>query len=697
MTDQTAMAAYGRNGSSPETEFDQKWPVFTAAGAGAPPAAPADQTPNVTNVLRDLLGWRPVPGDAKAFSAALTASFRLKKVEGHVESEYVPRGFAMQADLGSVTGGQASLYARAKASLTHMLELLDGLTPLQPAPDKDDIEATRILVRNELTRIIDEIGRPGGPRQPLVDSAFTVLLGPSAQDDPDPDEVEGQLGALRDRFGLVLDSVNTVEDERIRTSYWTLAEEVQDLRRAWTRWKERFADQSGFLGTDLVVISQLMEAGSEQIDEYESVLDSVLVGTAERQTIELDRNQGLTLDGLLSWTRRFLRQDGRSYLADSGRIGLEQAFQPAVLKLVQTYRRVLIGPLGVENGSKLGNGSRPPTPGLPAGLSAARSRIALASLFGLLHQIHLAAARATSALEVDGPVRLTDRTAPKVKRANDVWTPLHAAADRTDRTAAQLEDDAAKAEGEYVAKEAHKEAAIRRKDAADVVEAIALVYAQDAAAAAAAAPKSKDAIDEAARTAAEANEAAEAARNAASDAVIALNEAAAAARDAADRAKRAAGARNDATAAAKLAADAAETLRGLQVDPHELEVEATVTHIRKDAEPLLAFRSGGAGRRIPVTAHRNGGDLTGTFDYDPAALPGLAEFLADGATKRVAADDVPLLILDDGSGRELFVSRTPSWARAQLHDQGAGGGGAGAAGEAAQADWKNDPDVGRTL
>ena len=108
---------YGANGNGRlhDTQFDQTWPVFTVDGASLKPSPPGDQTPNVTAVLRDLLGWRPVPGDAKAFSAALEASFTLTQVEGHVESSYVPRGYAMQADLGSVTGGQASLYARASS------------------------------------------------------------------------------------------------------------------------------------------------------------------------------------------------------------------------------------------------------------------------------------------------------------------------------------------------------------------------------------------------------------------------------------------------------------------------------------------------------------------------------------------------------------------------------------------------------
>lgn len=382
--DKTA-AAGQKNGKRTVVTVDQEWPLFTVDGNGPAKAAPeGDQTPNVTAVLRDVLGWRPVPQDSKAFVAALTASFDLTEVEGHVESRYRARGFSMQADLGAVSGGQASLYARAKAGLTHMLELLDGLTPLRPDFDVEDGSAARSLVRTEINRIVDEVGTTGGPRTALVDASFVVLLGESTAgaessqlDDLTGDTVSGQLGRLRDVFGLVDGHVNTVEEERVRTSYWTLVDEVLDLRRAWAIWSTvlRGGTTGGFLGTDLVLISRLMEAASEQVDEYEDVLDSVLIGGADRQTTWLDRQNGLTLQGLLDWTRQFLRVDGPAYLNDSGRDGLSSAFLPMIRQLEKVYADTLIGPVH----------SKPQD--FPPGLSAARSIVALTSLVELIDQL----------------------------------------------------------------------------------------------------------------------------------------------------------------------------------------------------------------------------------------------------------------------------------------------------------------------
>lgn len=358
------------NGKSSFTVFDQEWPDFTIDRASLRPSADGDQTPNVTNVLRDVLGWRPVASDPKAFTAALQASFQLTTVEGHVQSTYQPRGFAMQADLGAVSGGQASLYARATASLTHMRQLLDGITPLRPDFDSEDGAASRTLIGTELTRIVNEIGAPGGPRTALVDAAFQVLVGSDETVAAlTGDTVGGQLGRLRDRFGLIGANVNTVEEERIRTSYWTLVDQVTDLNRAWESWKDVLNGQDGpgFLGTDLVLISRLLEATSEQIDEYEAVLDSVLVGPAERQTLLLDPKNHLTLDGLLSWMRTFVRVDGPAYLRDSGRDGLSTAFLPTASQLATVYAKTLVDAIAEHR--------------IPAGgLTAARSLRAMTAL-----------------------------------------------------------------------------------------------------------------------------------------------------------------------------------------------------------------------------------------------------------------------------------------------------------------------------
>src|SRR5690349_8805900 len=82
--------------------------------------APASGT-SLDNVARDsirrLLGWRYRADDTKGFLAALSKTFSLKEVQGHVEWDVKPQNYMVQADLGEITGAQASIYSRAKVAL----------------------------------------------------------------------------------------------------------------------------------------------------------------------------------------------------------------------------------------------------------------------------------------------------------------------------------------------------------------------------------------------------------------------------------------------------------------------------------------------------------------------------------------------------------------------------------------------------
>lgn len=431
----------------PVVDVDQTFPLMTADSAirsHSSSASAGNQTPAVEAAIRDVLGWRPRAQDAKAFSAALDASFTRSIVEDHVHVQYVQRGYAIQADLGGVTGGQASLYTRAQAGSMQITRILDALTPLRTDSDPQDCEAYRILVRDSVRQLVAELGTPGGPRIELVDSAFGTLTGyqaggttghsqvfdpgretPRAAADggttpgffeaelaapgATADDVPGQLGALRDRFGLIDDNVNTVEEEQIRTSFVTLVDFVLDLQRSWDRQRDSFGSDvgRGFLGTELVVLNRLLAAAAEQVDEVESVLDSALVSGAERQTIVLNARTRLTLDGLLGWLRVFLTEDGPRIARDTGRDGLTTSFTPTVLALVQALRQNLVNRI-VPCGSPTCAGSAECRCGrrgaisylplgcgapLPPGLFAARTRVAISTLCGMLERLETGASR----------------------------------------------------------------------------------------------------------------------------------------------------------------------------------------------------------------------------------------------------------------------------------------------------------------
>src|SRR5580700_11784762 len=116
----------------------------TTAPGGAPGGGSLSQMS--AKAISDVLGWKGKSGDVKGFVGALTQSFTLTEVEGHVVSTWMPRSYAVQTDLsGGITGAQASIYTRAKEALDQSLPLLDGLYALDPEADADDVGALKAV------------------------------------------------------------------------------------------------------------------------------------------------------------------------------------------------------------------------------------------------------------------------------------------------------------------------------------------------------------------------------------------------------------------------------------------------------------------------------------------------------------------------------------------------------------------------
>jgi hypothetical protein len=306
-------------------QVDGQQPSTGTQGVSITPSGSIDSVAQST--IRRVLGWRYRANDTKGFTAALTKSFALKEVEGHVEWELKPQNYMVQADLGEVTGAQASIYTRAKAAMDQALPLLDGLTPLRVDADPEDCEAIRALVRTELKdQLVPELGKPGGPVVQLVQQVFTLLLG-SGTPISDLETVGGHLGELRFRFGLERKRVNTVAEEVNLTNFLIVVDYINSLYITWIAQK-KFLGRQGlaepFLGTQLVLLSQQLEEVAESVSEAYDAMDSVFFGPAERQTTQLKfpGQPFITVAELLAWVEKFATVDGPQWLQDSGKDGV---------------------------------------------------------------------------------------------------------------------------------------------------------------------------------------------------------------------------------------------------------------------------------------------------------------------------------------------------------------------------------------
>ncbi len=336
-------------------------PAPVAGGTGGGTAG-AGYGQIVDQAMRDVLGWRP-GGDLSGFQAALTGAFQLREVEGHTEWTWQQRGYAVQADMGALTGAQASIYARAKAALDQMQPLLAGVTALNPTLyPPEDLEAIRTVITVELQELVKELALEGGPRIQRVDELFRLLIGESRRSfDSNPDDVQGQLGTMRDRFGLTEEWVDTVDQERILTNFRVVVEQVLSLQESWFYDRKLLSavDSRSSLGTILIWLSRGLEAVCESVDDLTFALDSVYIDAAQRQVIELrlPHQPVLSLSDLLDWVVLAARDQGPRLIQDAGRDGVD-AFAPQLQELqglIQQTRTLIRTP-----GSALPDGMRTP-------------------------------------------------------------------------------------------------------------------------------------------------------------------------------------------------------------------------------------------------------------------------------------------------------------------------------------------------
>jgi hypothetical protein len=341
--------------------------------SGAAGAAPLGQL--VENTLRDVLAWRPKATDPKGFLAALNQSFTCEDTEGRTICKWTPRSYAVQADMGAITGAQASIFTRAKAALDQMIPLLEGLRPLRADADIQDVEASRSIVRSHLTELVNELGAQGGPRVSRVDTLFNTLLGPN---DALPNDIaqlqQGQLRQLRDLFGFERGRVNTVEEEQNLTNFIIIVDHTRDLRQSWINQRAFFDRRSGvepFFGTQMVLLSRSLAVVSESVHEAAFAMDSVFLDSAERQTTELlyATQPPIFIEELLTWADRFASEEAPRLIQDGGKFGVI-SFQPTLEQLRVLVRGALLQ----------GRGGEQDPARLPAGYRTTRVQRALEEL-----------------------------------------------------------------------------------------------------------------------------------------------------------------------------------------------------------------------------------------------------------------------------------------------------------------------------
>lgn len=339
------------------------WPPSPLATPSAGPGAALSGAPvgqTAAKAVSDVLGWKLKADDPNGFLGALTQSFQLADVEGHIESTWKPRTYAVQTDLGGgITGAQASLYSRAKDALDQCLPLLDGLYPLDPEADQEDVKALRELARSQMTELVKELGAVGGPSVTRVEQYFTILLGSATTPPADADALtDSTLKSLRDIYGIYFKNnpfSNSIEDEQDITNFRVISDYMSSLLQTWINNRQYFLGTPGqpaFLGTQLVLISRQLSVVAETVNEVRFVLDSVFIGPSERQNlpINLPDNSNMFLEDILKEIESFVGDEAPRLLRDGGRLAVTSNIIPVTNMLVKFVDRAEQQTTGVPDG-----------------------------------------------------------------------------------------------------------------------------------------------------------------------------------------------------------------------------------------------------------------------------------------------------------------------------------------------------------
>lgn len=325
-------------------------------GRGGTGGGGSNLGPLAAQTVSDVLGWKSNSADPKGFVGALTQAFTLTEVEGHVESTWTPRTYAVQTDLGGgITGAQASLYMRAKNALDSALPILNGLYPLDPEADPEYVKALREMARSQMSEIVKELGVVGLPSILRINTYFGILLGQNpgqikASDVQfDPDQIAGTLGKLRDVYGIRFAGNqfnNSVEDEQDITNFRVISDYMTSLMQSWIANRKFFIVGSSdgefkqaFFGTQLVLISRQFTTIAETVNEVRFALDSVFIGPSERQTLLLefanpDLLPAMYLEDILEEVENFAANEGPRLLRDGGKISVTNNILPVVESLL---------------------------------------------------------------------------------------------------------------------------------------------------------------------------------------------------------------------------------------------------------------------------------------------------------------------------------------------------------------------------
>lgn len=227
---------------------------------------------------------------------------------------YRPRAFRARTQSGTLTDLQASMFKNFQSVQDEFNTLLDALTPLNPAPDKEDWDAIRALVREDVNELVEEAGWVGGPRGMKFDSALA--------------KCRKDLSQLRGRFGLnQFSNVKTSEEAENWARIIRMVEIIDQMDLAYQlrkQWLDRTRPES--FGNQLVWLERSLKTLREAALRFQTQLAEAGVGPEELSTKTIPGRIKMSVAELLQWTAEVCDK-GTLLGSRAGKIGIESLWE----------------------------------------------------------------------------------------------------------------------------------------------------------------------------------------------------------------------------------------------------------------------------------------------------------------------------------------------------------------------------------
>jgi hypothetical protein len=201
---------------------------------------------------------------------------------------YRPRAFRARTQAGTLTDIQASMYKRFQADQEEINNLLDLITPLIPDADKENCDAIRELVRDDVKELVEEAGWLGGPRKIKMDQAIQ--------------KCKERMVELRDLFGLDESRINTSAEAENWSRIITIDEILTSMKASYIS-INKYLDRSGSesFGNQVVWLSRCLATLKETSVRLQFLLRARYVGVEELAT-KVIPDKRITIAELLDWT-----------------------------------------------------------------------------------------------------------------------------------------------------------------------------------------------------------------------------------------------------------------------------------------------------------------------------------------------------------------------------------------------------------